>query len=65
MCSFNILKPDSICDTDVFYFILVIISLTCSFFVKYPEYLKIFALLVLKQMINLINTMVKQYSVCI
>ena len=63
MCSFYILKPDPICNTDVFYFILVIISLTCSFFVQYPEFLKIFALLVFKQMIHLINTMVKQYSV--
>ena len=63
MCSFYILNPDSICNTDVIYFILVI-SLTCSFFVQYPEFLKNFALLVLKQIINLIDTMEKQYSVC-
>ena len=63
MCSFYILKSDPIRNTDVFYFILVIISLTCSFLVQYPEFLKIFAVLVFKQMMNLINTMVKQYSV--
>ena len=59
MSSFYILKPDPICNTDVFYFILVTVSLTCSFFVQYPEFLKIFAVLVFKQMINLMNTMVK------
>ena len=55
MCSFYILNPDSICNADVVYF---------SFFVQYPEFLKNIALLVLKQIINLIDTMEKQYSVC-